>query len=64
MIQDTIIGLTDGTRPSPAAFHVRSGYRSVLVGTHILFFKETDNLVDVIRILHRRMDPSQPLGEH
>jgi toxin ParE1/3/4 len=64
MIQDTIVGLTDGTQPSQTASHVRPGYRSMLVGTHILFFKETDSLIDVIRILHQRMDPSQRLSEH
>ena len=59
MIQDTIVGLTDGTQPSQSASHIRSGYRSVLVGTHILFFKDTDDVIDVVRILHQRMDPSQ-----
>ncbi|WP_109484185.1 type II toxin-antitoxin system RelE/ParE family toxin [Paraburkholderia sp. C35] len=64
MIQDTIVGLTDGTQPSRAASHVRQGYRSVLVGTHIVFFKETEILIDVIRILHQRMNPFQHLSEH
>ncbi|RZF26518.1 type II toxin-antitoxin system RelE/ParE family toxin [Paraburkholderia sp. UYCP14C] len=58
MIQDTVIGLTDSTQPSQSAQHVRSGYRKVLVGTHVLFFKEDEHLIDVIRILHLRMDPS------
>jgi toxin ParE1/3/4 len=64
MIQDTIIGLTHGTQPSQTAAHIRAGYRRVLVGSHILFFKETDEVVDVIRILHQRMDPSQHLSAH
>lgn len=59
LIQDTIIGLVQGTQPSRSASHVRAGYRSLLVGAHVVFFKEHDELVDVIRILHQRMDPSQ-----
>ena len=61
LIQDTIIGLTKGTQPSQSASHVRAGYRRVLVGSHILFFKENDELVDVIRILHQRMDVAHHL---
>ncbi|MBB5509123.1 type II toxin-antitoxin system RelE/ParE family toxin [Paraburkholderia atlantica] len=64
MIQDTVIGLTDGTQPSQSAQHVRSGYRKVLVGTHVIFFKEDEHLIDLIRILHQRMDPSYHLNEH
>ncbi|WP_233810333.1 type II toxin-antitoxin system RelE/ParE family toxin [Paraburkholderia sp. HP33-1] len=62
LIQDTIIGLVQGTQPSRSASHVRAGYRSVLVGAHVVFFREHDELVDVIRILHQRMDPSQHLA--
>jgi toxin ParE1/3/4 len=64
MIQDTIIGLAQGTQPSQSAGHVRAGYRRVLVGSHVVFFKETSELIDVIRILHQRMDPSQHLSAH
>jgi len=64
MIQDTIIGLTVGTQFSQSAQHVRPGFRKVLVGTHVLFFKEDDKLIDVIRILHQRMDSTHHLTEH
>lgn len=58
MIQDTITGLTDGSQPSQTASHIRAGYRRAWVGMHVLFFKESDEVVDVIRILHQRMDPT------
>ena len=64
MIQDTIVGLTDGTQLSHSADLVRANYRKVLVGSHVLFFKEDQQVVDVIRILHQRMDPSSHLNEH
>ena len=35
---------------------VRKGYRKVRSGSHVIFFKETGNGVDVVRILHQRMD--------
>jgi toxin ParE1/3/4 len=41
LIQDTIIGLVQGTQPSRSASHVRAGYRSVLVGAHVVFLHAT-----------------------
>jgi len=35
---------------------VRKGYRKVRSGCHVVFFKTTENGIDVIRILHQRMD--------
>jgi toxin ParE1/3/4 len=35
---------------------IRAGYRSIRVGKHILFYRVTPEGVDVVRILHERMD--------
>lgn len=40
---------------------VREGYRRYSIGSHILFYVESGNGVDVIRILHQRMDPARHL---
>jgi toxin ParE1/3/4 len=40
---------------------VRVGYRKYLAGSHVLFYRLTDTGVDVVRILHGRMDFSQHL---
>ncbi|KVE30153.1 plasmid stabilization protein ParE [Burkholderia singularis] len=39
-------------RPSRA----RDGYLRCLVGSHVVFFRETAHTLDVIRVLHQRMD--------
>lgn len=36
--------------------HVREGYRKYPVGSHVLFYRMTARGVDVVRILHQRMD--------
>ncbi len=36
--------------------NVRKGYRKIRSGSHIIFFKPTRERIDVIRILHQRMD--------
>jgi toxin ParE1/3/4 len=36
---------------------IRSGYRKHQVGKHIIFYREINtNLIEVVRILHERMD--------
>ncbi|CAM2175058.1 type II toxin-antitoxin system RelE/ParE family toxin [Burkholderia orbicola] len=62
-IESTIIGLADGTQPSLSAADVREGYRKALVGMHVVFFRESTALIDVIRILHQQMDIPARLGD-
>ncbi len=35
---------------------VRKGYRKIRSGSHVIFFKLTREGIDVVRILHQRMD--------
>jgi toxin ParE1/3/4 len=35
---------------------VRPGYRKVRAGSHIIFFKVINDGIDVVRILHQKMD--------
>jgi toxin ParE1/3/4 len=35
---------------------IRPGYMSYAVGSHILFFRRAGTDVDVVRVLHARMD--------
>lgn len=35
---------------------VRRGYRKSRSGSHVVFFKVIDDGIDVVRILHQRMD--------
>ena len=35
---------------------VRDGYQQYAAGSHILFYLETARTLDVIRVLHQRMD--------
>jgi len=35
---------------------IRAGYRKIPSGSHVLFYRLIDNGIDVVRILHERMD--------
>jgi toxin ParE1/3/4 len=43
--------------------HIRSGYRSSKIKSHIIFYRILENELEVIRILHERMDIPNRLTE-
>ena len=36
--------------------HIQPGYRSMRSGSHLIFYRETADFIEVVRILHHRMD--------
>ena len=36
--------------------HVRKGYRASKVKSHLIFYKISNNIIGIVRILHERMD--------
>jgi len=37
--------------------HIKEGYRATIVKSHLIFYRiHTDNIIEIIRILHQRMD--------
>lgn len=42
---------------------IRRGYRSFSAGRHVIVYRETDDLVEILRILHDRMDLHQQLAD-
>lgn len=42
---------------------IRDGYRKYQVGKHIVFFREIDaSLIEIVRVLHERMDVESQLS--
>jgi toxin ParE1/3/4 len=56
-IGDALEALASGTRTGKSAEDVRSGYAALAVGSHLIFYRRIENdVIHVVRILHRRMD--------
>jgi toxin ParE1/3/4 len=36
--------------------HIRPGYRKYSIGSHVVFFRVIEEKIEVVRILHQRMD--------
>jgi toxin ParE1/3/4 len=61
-IRDACAALADGSRRGRASDDIRPGYSKLAVRSHFLFYRVTDTgLIDVVRILHQRMDVSAHL---
>ena len=43
--------------------HLRKGYRSSKVKSHLIFYRVQHNTIEVIRILHERMDIENRLND-
>lgn len=48
--------LCDGSAITRSAADVKPDLRKVQVGRHVVFFRETAERIEVVRVLHERMD--------
>ncbi len=60
-IRAAIERIAEDPRRGRACDEIREGYHRYGIGSHLLFYIDGDDGVDVIRILHQRMDPTRHL---
>lgn len=60
-LRSAIESLAKHSRPGRACNEIRPGYRKLLVGSHLLFYRMNDSGIEVVRILHQRMDVDEYL---
>ena len=46
-------------RRGEACDDIRPGYRRYLAGSHLIFFRVVSDDIEVVRVLHQRMDHEQ-----
>ncbi len=59
-IRDACEALGNGTLSGRSAEDIRAGYRKAAVGSHVMFYRMREDVVEIVRILHRSMD----VGRH
>ena len=62
LIEEACLALCHGTQSGLSADHVLAGYRMLHVGSHTIYFRQTEKEIEVIRILHQNMDVGIQLG--
>ena len=55
-VRDACHGLAAGTRRGREVDHVRRGYWRIAVGSHFDFYRRTSSEIEIVRVLHQRMD--------
>lgn len=61
-IRAAVERIADDPRRGRSCEEIREGYRRYSIGSHLLFYREHPHGgVDIIRILHQRMDPTRHL---
>ena len=61
LIRDKLIALRDHPMAGAARDDLAEGLRACAVEKHIVYYRETETVLAVVRILHRRIDPARHL---
>ena len=56
LLQHAIETVADNPRKGRSCDEVREGYRKYSVGSHVLFYRSIKVGIDIVRVLHGRMD--------
>ncbi|TRO95962.1 type II toxin-antitoxin system RelE/ParE family toxin [Glycocaulis profundi] len=59
-IHGACVGLASGDRVSQTS-DIRQGYRKARVSAHMIWFREREGVIEIVRILHARMDVDRHL---
>ena len=64
LIMDEIEFIAENFESGKSVDYVKKGYRTSLVKSHIVFYKKSkNNVVEIIRVLHQRMDIEPRIDE-
>ncbi len=64
LILDEIEFIAKNFESSKPVDYIKEGYRASLVKSHIIFFKKSRNdVVEIIRVLHQKMDIENRIDE-
>lgn len=64
LILDEIEFIAENFESGKSVDYIKKGYRASLVKSHIIFYKKSkNNVVEIIRVLHQRMDIEHRIDE-
>jgi len=58
LLHEAMLASARAPQPARRVDEIRSGYRVRHAGAHLIFFQVTGTGIDVVRILHERMEPT------
>jgi toxin ParE1/3/4 len=64
LILDEIEFISENFESGKSADYIKKGYRASIVKSHIIFYKKSRrNIVEIIRVLHQKMDIENRIAE-
>jgi len=64
LILDEIEFISENFESGKSADYIKKGYRTSIVKSHIIFYKKSErNIVEIIRVLHQKMDIENRIDE-
>lgn len=63
MIIDEIEFISRNVQSGKSMEYLRKGYRASKVKSHLIFYRISLDVIEIVRILHERMDLQTKLGE-
>ena len=64
LILDEIEYIAENFESGKSVDYIKKGYRATVVKSHIIFYKKLKhNIVEIIRVLHQKMDVENRIGE-
>lgn len=64
LVIDEIDHICKNVNTGKSMDHVRKGYRASKIKSHLIFYRVINDTVEIIRILHERMDIDSRLTDH
>ena len=61
-IRDACLSVAKGGKRSQKVDHIRRGYRRLTVGSHFIFYKSSSAGIEIVRVIHQRMDAERQLS--
>lgn len=62
-LQNNFEMILDHPKIGRSADNVRSGYRKLLSGSHVIYYTVSDKYVDIVAVLHAQMDVTRYFNE-
>lgn len=54
-----ILSLADNPEIGVSCEHIRKGYRRFHVNSHLIFYRQTREYIEITRVLHENMNPER-----
>ena len=62
LMMNEIEFISENTTSGKSMEHVKEGYLVVYVKSHMILFRRNEGIVEIIRVLHQKMDTESNLG--